>query len=104
MRAYSESQLEYRQLLIESIELFQNMNDKSPSMVFRSIISQMKDILKYVVDEQIITNWFDIDERYSLGAIAVREFPDNSELQERLCKVYSGALEFNGPLTDFFED
>lgn len=100
----TESQLEYRHLLVESIGIFQDLNKKSPNIRFNEIIAQMEDILRNVVDEQIITNWYDIDERYSLGAIAVNEFPDESELQDRLCAVFAGALEFNGPLADLFED
>ena len=48
-----------------------------------------------VVEKQIIFESFDIDERYTLGAIAIRYFDENKKLQDILCDIYYGALHFS---------
>ena len=48
-----------------------------------------------VVDNEIIIDSFDIDERYTLGAIAIRYFEEESELRNKLCDIFYGAMHYS---------
>lgn len=86
---------EYRNNLYEVIDLFKDLQHKNPSPIFQSIINQLLDIKELVVDNQIITGAFEIDERYTLGAIAVRYFEEGSELRDKLSEIFYGAIHYS---------
>ncbi len=48
-----------------------------------------------IVENQIITDAFEIDERYTLGAIAVRYFEESSELRDKLSGIFYGAIHYS---------
>ena len=85
----------YRKKLYEVINLFKDLHNNNPSPIFQNIISQLLDIKEMVVDNEIIIDSFDIDERYTLGAIAIRYFEEESELRNKLCDIFYGAMHYS---------
>lgn len=85
----------YRTNLREVIMLFEDLQKKEPSPIFQSIINQLLDIKEMVVDNEIITDSFEIDERYTLGAIAVRYFDEGSDLRDKLSDLFYGAIHYS---------
>lgn len=85
----------YRYNLCEVTMLFEDLQKKAPSPIFQNIINQLLDIKKMIVENQIITDAFEIDERYTLGAIAVRYFEESSELRDKLSGIFYGAIHYS---------
>ncbi len=67
--------------------------------IWVSIISQIKDIREKVVEKQLLTDWEDIYERYSIGSIGLQCFDEQDEMRSRLCDIFAGAVHYR-ELTD----
>lgn len=85
----------YVQILNETIGLVSPLVNNDESGFYLNIYSQLIDIKKNVVVEHKFTNWEDINDRYSLGAIATRNFDEDDELRNRLCDVFGGAIKYD---------
>lgn len=86
---------EYQQFLYETIEIFRIQSKNEDDELSRTILDQLLDIKENVVDLGVLTEWDEINERYTLGGLAVKNFEENDELGQRLRDVFWGALEYN---------
>lgn len=87
---------EYQQFLNETIEIFRIQSKNEDDELSRIILDQLLDIKDYVVDLGILTEWDEINERYTLGGLAVNNFEEEDELGQRIKDVFCGALEYEG--------
>ena len=90
-----ETKCKYKAKLVETIGVFENLLKETHLPIYENVVNQLLDIKEMVVEKQIIFESFDIDERYTLGAIAIRYFDENKKLQDILCDIYYGALHFS---------
>lgn len=84
----------YIHVLEETMALIENSEEKD-SPLYSNIFEQLKDIKKNVIEHRLIKDWDGINERYTIGAIAVQFFDDNDEMQNRLCDIFGGAVRFD---------
>lgn len=92
--SYDNSRHHYRIILEETMAIFQNEINKNPLPIYQNIYSQLLDIKEMVVEKNILTDPEEIDERYSLGGIATKNFKEGDELRERLFDIFSGACDY----------
>ncbi len=85
---------QYRILLNETICVFDELNKKTSLPLFKQILQELKDIKAFVVDIPIFDDWEKINDRFSIGALATNNFEEGSELRDRLCDVFGGAIEY----------
>ena len=85
----------YSELLNNTLSIAERRLTKSQSPLWISIVNQLRDIKEKVIVKQIFSDWEDVYERYTLGIIAIREIPENDEMQARLCDIFWGAVHYN---------
>jgi hypothetical protein len=85
---------QYRILLNETISIFDELSKKTSLPLFKQILQELKDIKAFVVDIPIFDDWEKINDRFSIGAIATKNFEEGNELRDRLCDVFGGAIEY----------
>lgn len=85
---------EYRRLLDETIDIFRHMSNNRDDELSLIILEQLLDIKENVVELGVLTEWDEINERYTLGGIAIYNFDENDELGLRLQDVFSVAAEY----------
>ena len=85
----------YKRILYETITLTEQLFIKTHYPLYEDIKMQLCDIKLNVVNKQNITDSEEIFERYSIGAIAVKNLEDSDELQARLCDIFWGAVHYN---------
>ena len=90
-----ESKRYYNRILNETIEIVEECLKQNFSPIYNVIYSQLLDIKKNIVEKAVFTNSDDINDRYTLGSIAVHNFDDNNEMQERLIDIFSGACDYH---------
>lgn len=88
------SKAEYVQFLDETIDMFRLQNNNGYDELCSSILEQLLDIKKNVVELEVLSEWDEINERYTLGGLAIKNFDENEELGLRVQEVFWGALEF----------
>ena len=47
-----------------------------------------------VIENYSFADWEEIHDRYTLGTLAVRDFPEGDEMQLRLCDIFWGAVHY----------
>lgn len=67
-----------------------NKNDE----LSNNILEQLLDIKENVIELEVLSEWDEINERYTLGGLSIRNFDEDDELGLRLQNVFWGALEF----------
>lgn len=98
MEKYSENIMtkkQYQALVDDTLSIALNMMAENNTAIWHSIVNQIKDIKQEVVESQRLKGWDDINDRYTLGMIAVHEFDEEDEMQSRLCDVFRGAVHYN---------
>ena len=86
---------EYRQFLDETIELFSIKNDNEDDELSCVILEQLLDIKENVVNRCVLTEWDEINERNTLGGLAIKNFDEDDELGQRIKDVFVGAIEYD---------
>lgn len=97
MKEYNTSKMskkQYRALVNDALSIFLSKRAEYNTVLWNSIVNQIKDIKKEVVDNQNFKGWDDINDRYTLGMIAIHEFDDGDKMQTLLCDVFSGAMDY----------
>ena len=88
----------YSQILQETQQIAENKISLNPQTkdleMWISIIKQIEDIRDKIVESQILFDWDEIYERYSIGAIGLDCFEDDDEMQMRLSDIFHGAVHF----------
>ncbi|WP_455663853.1 immunity protein Tsi6 family protein [Phocaeicola sp.] len=84
----------YRQILDETIAIINSNLEQPPLPVYQSVLNQLFDIKENVVKKALLVDPEEISERYSLGGIAVKNFDDNVELQNRLMDIFMGVCDY----------
>lgn len=86
---------EYSNLLHETILYLNTLkNSGIDDYLYDLIIAQLIDIKEKVVIKRELIDEDEINERYSIGGIAIKNFEEGSEMRERLCDIFSGAMDF----------
>lgn len=87
---------EYHAFLNETLYIFANKYQRSPNYLFQIIIEQLLDIQANMVENGNLNNWdkAEINERYTLGGIAVKNFEEHDVLRKRLQDTFYGALHY----------
>ena len=88
---YSQILDETRRIAEQELSLTLKGED---SDIWISIISQIKDIRKKIVDSHVYMEWEDVYARYSIGSIGVEYFDDDDEMHIRLCDIFHGAVHY----------
>ena len=88
------SKSEYIRFLDETIEKFRLQSNNKGDELSQNILEQLLDIKENVVELEVLTEWDEINERYTLGGLSIRNFGENDELGLRIKDVFWGALEF----------
>lgn len=68
------SKAEYILLLNETIEMFRLQCNNEEDFLSQNILEQLLDIKENVIELGVLTEWDDINERYTLGGLAVKNF------------------------------
>lgn len=87
------SKSHYLNILDETITLFNGSDHNSAEQ--ECILEQLKDIKHNVIEKRMITDWDEINERYTLGAIALQFFDEGDEIRERLSDILGGAIHYD---------
>ena len=87
----------YREVVDLAIEETKSLMEMSPKItMYHSIYNQLIDIKSEIIDQHKVFSRFDLYRRYSLGAIAVRNFDENSdEYAQKLIDSYGGAFDYH---------
>ena len=85
----------YKTILDETISIIEEVVIKTPSPLYENLKRQLLDIKMNVVNQQIFSDPEEIFERYSFGAIAVKNLDDEDELQARLCDIFWGTVNYH---------
>ncbi len=88
------SQILNETMLIAEHKLSQNQQDEDIDM-WISIKTQIEDIRKNIVESQVLYDWEEIYERYSIGTIGLNCFDGNDEMYMRLCDIFYGAVHYH---------
>lgn len=88
------SKCHYMNILNETMAII-NESEEKENPLYVNILNQLADLKQQVVEKRIITEWDDINERYTLGLIAIQEFEDNDEMRDRLSDIFGGAVHYN---------
>lgn len=88
----------YSQILDETqriaeVELEKDLEEGYSDM-WRSVISQIVDIRKKMVDSHFLLSWEEIYERYTIGVVGLEYFDIDSEIHRRLCDIFYGAVHY----------
>lgn len=84
----------YRQILNETIALLKERNHSNNSVLYQNLLLQLADLKENVVEKQKYAGWEQINNRYTIGAIATKNFDNNDELKLRLCDIFGGAIHY----------
>mgnify|MGYP007056261469 CR=1 FL=1 len=85
----------YKRILKDTIAIVAHLLEQAPDSLTQNIYDQLLDIQKNVVDEKIYSGWEQINERYTLGAIAVKNYEEDEEMYQRLCDIFGGAILYS---------
>lgn len=85
----------YKQILNETIAIVAHLLEQEPDVLTQNIYDQLVDIQKNVVVEGRYSDWEQINERYTLGAIAVKNYDEDDEVYQRLCDIFAGAIMYS---------
>lgn len=88
------SKSHYNNILEETMAIVDNTKDKNPTL-YACIFEQLEDMKRNVIENRIITEWDEINERYTLGTIAIQEFDEGDEMRNRLSDLFGGAVHYN---------
>lgn len=89
------SKAEYIHFLNETIELFYPRCNNEEDILSQNILDQLLDIRENVIELGVLTEWDDINERYTLGGLAIKNFEEKDELGQRIQNVFWGALNYH---------
>mgnify|MGYP004641106113 FL=1 len=89
------SKAEYILLLNETIEMFRLQCNNEEDFLSQNILEQLLDIKENVIELGVLTEWDDINERYTLGGLAIKNFEKNDELGQRIQNIFLGALNYH---------
>lgn len=90
----NETKNYYRQILDEAITIVNSNLEQTSLSIYQNILDQLLDIKENIVVKRVILDPEEISERYSIGGIAVKNFEDDIEMQDRLMDIYSGACDY----------
>lgn len=85
----------YKQILKDTMSIVLDLMEQEPDQLKQIIYDQLVDIQKNVVDEGLYSEWEQINERYTLGAIAVKNYEEDDEMYQRLCDIFGGAVMYS---------
>lgn len=89
------SKAEYIHFLNETIEIFYPRCNNEEDILSQNILDQLLDIRENVIELGVLTEWDDINERYTLGGMAIKNFEEDDELGQRIQNVFCGALNYH---------
>ncbi len=85
----------YKKILKDTIVIVADSLEQEPDVLIQNIHDQLVDIQKNIVDNGLYSDWELINERYTLGAIAVKNYDEDDEMYQRLCDIYGGAILYS---------
>lgn len=88
------TRIQYQQFLNETIDIFRLHSNNEDDELSHIILDQLLDIKENVVDLGVLTEWDEINERYTLGGIAIKNFDEDDELGLRIQDVFYGAVKY----------
>ena len=87
----------YKEIVDLAIEETKNLMEMSPKVaIYASIYNQLVDIKQNIIGENKVFSRFELYKRYSLGAVAVKNFDENAdEYAQKLIDSYGGTFDYN---------
>ena len=90
-----KSKSEYRRFLNEVIGWMEDIMQRVDDDIYVLIYNQLLDIKENVVDWALFTEWDEINQRYTLGGLAVKNFEEDDEMRMVLVNVFCGAIHYS---------
>jgi hypothetical protein len=86
----------YRQIVNETLAQTKNLLERFPEIgMYKSIYKQIEDIRENIIGKGVKFSADEIQDRYTLGAIAVKNFDlEHEEYAQRLSDIFGGADEY----------
>lgn len=84
----------YSQVLAETTQMVKALAESDEHPIWKKILSELVDIRQNIVDNQYLTDWDDINEKYDIGRLALQIFDQEDELGQRLCDIFDGAVNY----------
>lgn len=91
----NENKHNYRFFLNETIRIIEESISNTQDELLKMILPQLHDIKINVVEQRTITDWDDIDERYTIGSLAIHNMDEKDTMRERILNIFYGAIEYN---------
>ena len=90
----NKTQQYYKKIVDDTLLLSKKQLEEGELYPWNSIVNQLKDIQAMVIENYSFADWEEIHDRYTLGTLAVRDFPEGDEMQLRLCDIFWGAVHY----------
>jgi hypothetical protein len=92
----NRTKAKYRQIVEETLVQTKASLERFPLIgMYKSIYNQIVDIKENIIDKNIRFSEDDMQQRYTLGAIAVKNFDlEHEEYGQRLSDIFGGADEY----------
>lgn len=91
----NETKLNYDIFLNKVIGLIEDIMAKVDDYLYKIIYDQLIDIRLNVINSNVLKDYDEINERYNLGGLAIKNFEENDELRIILVNVFRGALHYS---------
>ncbi len=88
------SKQSYIDLLEETLNNAQHLLEREQTTFWKSVVNQLKDIQKNVVEQYNFEDWEEVYDRYTIGTIAAKQLPDGNDMQQRLFSLFWGAVHW----------
>ncbi|WP_312076431.1 immunity protein Tsi6 family protein [Chryseobacterium sp.] len=87
----------YREIINSALLETEKLLKMSPEIIiYQSIYNQLADINEKIIKNHIIFSEDELYNRYSLGALAVKNFDlDNDEYAQKLSDSFGGTFDYN---------
>ena len=84
----------YKKIVDDTLLIAEKRLEERNIYPWNSIENQLKDIQAMVIEQYSFSDWEEVYDRYTLGTLAVQEFPEGDEMQSRLCDIFWGAVHY----------
>lgn len=91
----NETKMNFRLLLEETKAMVQDLLNEDASDIYGLIMYELNDMMETIVDLGLPLDEDEINQRYSLGAIAIKNFDQETELYKRMTTLFYGAMVYS---------
>ncbi|GAB2700570.1 hypothetical protein GCM10027037_26760 [Mucilaginibacter koreensis] len=87
----------FKKMINETIEETENLKNKFPEIsMYNTLFLQLIALRSLLVEQKLIVSKTDIDEQFTIGAIATKNFDYEHDLYaQKLVRIFGAALRYN---------